>query len=266
LPGTCDRERWERELEDEPAKLLPARQVVQNRYVGDIGDYVKLAILRALADGCRLGVCWWLFPDEDHTNDGRHVDYLTKRATWREFDPVLFDALAEIVNTGRRAIQALENPSLLPGASFASDTIPTAPHQQQWQTRAEWFDAVKAKLTACNLVFLDPDNGLQPDRFRSGGRTAGKYVRFAELTSLRSPGRSVVVYHHQTRRRGGHLAEIEYQAGRLRAAGFSTVDALRASPYSPRVFFILDGSPEIRARAEKIASRWKPLITLHSSS
>ena len=37
---------------------------MQNRYVGDIGDYLKLGILRALSPGYHLGVAWWLFPDE----------------------------------------------------------------------------------------------------------------------------------------------------------------------------------------------------------
>jgi len=35
---------------------------MQNRFVADIGDYVKLAILRALARDRSLGVVWWLFP------------------------------------------------------------------------------------------------------------------------------------------------------------------------------------------------------------
>jgi len=39
---------------------------MQNRYVGDIGDLLKLGILRALSPGYRLGVAWWLFPDERH--------------------------------------------------------------------------------------------------------------------------------------------------------------------------------------------------------
>ena len=33
---------------------------MQNRYVGDIGDYVKYGLLRALADGRQLGVAWYL--------------------------------------------------------------------------------------------------------------------------------------------------------------------------------------------------------------
>ena len=45
---------------------------MQNRHVADIGDYVKLAILRRLACGRRLGVAWWLFPDEHHNANGGH--------------------------------------------------------------------------------------------------------------------------------------------------------------------------------------------------
>ncbi len=68
---------------------------MQNKYVGDIGDFVKLSMLRALAPGHKLGVAWWLFPDENHNNDGRHIDYLRHPARWRAFDPKLFDNFSQ---------------------------------------------------------------------------------------------------------------------------------------------------------------------------
>jgi hypothetical protein len=61
---------------------------MQNRYVGDIGNYLKLGILRALSPGHRLGVAWWLYPDESHNRDGRHIGYLQRSDRWRHFDPV----------------------------------------------------------------------------------------------------------------------------------------------------------------------------------
>jgi hypothetical protein len=66
---------------------------MQNRYVGDIGDYVKVAILRQLAAGKRLGVAWWLVPDEGHNNDGGHREYSRRPTEWRHFDPEPFDEL-----------------------------------------------------------------------------------------------------------------------------------------------------------------------------
>ena len=46
---------------------------MQNRYAGDIGDYGKLGLLRSLSrTGLRIGVNWYLTPDEDRNGDGRH--------------------------------------------------------------------------------------------------------------------------------------------------------------------------------------------------
>jgi hypothetical protein len=98
--------------------------IMQNRYVGDIGDYLKLGILRALSPGYHVGIAWWLYPDETHNRDGRHIDYLNRPERWRHFDPDLFDALAKVVSSGQRDVQALEAANLLPGAIFASEVIP----------------------------------------------------------------------------------------------------------------------------------------------
>ncbi len=81
---------------------------MQDRYVGDIGDFVKLAILRALSLGRRLGVGWWLHPDSGPPGDGRHIGYLDEPAVWRHLDPELFDALRGVVRSGRRQVAVLE--------------------------------------------------------------------------------------------------------------------------------------------------------------
>ena len=49
---------------------------MQDRFVGDIGDCLKLSILRRLSPGYRLGIAWWLHPNESHNADGRHTGYL----------------------------------------------------------------------------------------------------------------------------------------------------------------------------------------------
>lgn len=237
---------------------------MQNRYVGDIGDYVKLSILRKLMPGYHLGVAWWLFPDEDHNTDGRHVDYLNQPEKWRHFDPQLFDALGGIVTSGQRNVRALEAASILHGALFASDVIPVGGTiAEPPQMRRQWFKTVNHTLDAADLVFVDPDNGLEPAGHTPGSSKAGKSILLTELHALATPGRCLIVYHHQTRRQGGHHFEIEHWADRLRASGFAMVDALRAKPYSPRVFFLLDAPADVRQRAEQIASNWQGLITWH---
>ncbi len=235
---------------------LAKKQTMQNRYVGDVGDFVKLALLRALSPGHRLGVVWYLVPDESHNGDGRHVGYL-REIEWRRLDPEVFDALAKIVASGERSVTALETAGLLNRCQFVSPPLPLPKaYAERAFARAEWLDRATGAIRECDLVFLDPDNGLQPERFRPASAKAIKSASFADLSRFRRAGRTLVIYHHHTRRKGGHAAEIPYNADRLRAHGFQRVDALRANRYSPRAFFILNATEEIRKRAAAFARAW----------
>jgi hypothetical protein len=237
---------------------------MQNRYVGDIGDFVKLAILRALMPGERLGVAWWLYPDEAHNADGRHIGYLRSPGQWRAYDPALFDGLAAVVTDGRRRVQALQDGGLLPGAEFFDEIIPTAGTPAERRAgRAAWFSRVRAQLADCSVVFADPDNGLETAGFSPGALVAGKCISLAEVAALAAPGRTLVIYHHQTRRKGGHLAELAHWADRLRALGFPTVDAVRSRPFSARAFFVLGAPAPIRGRARQFAARWGEHLSWH---
>jgi hypothetical protein len=199
---------------------------MQNRYVGDIGDYMKFGILRALSPGYHLGVAWWLFPDESHNQHGQHIGYLKQPEQWRHFDRPLFDALEKIVASGQRDVGALEMANLLPGAIFASETIPVAGTiAERLNQRHQWFTTVQRTLDGADLLFVDPDNGLEPEGYGHDSATAGKSVLLSELRALARPGRCLIVYHHHTHRKGGHHAEIEYWADRLRECGFATVCA-----------------------------------------
>jgi len=59
---------------------------MQNRYVGDIGDFGKYHLLKILSQGngldnggnLVLGVVWYLVPNENHNGDGKHIRYLQK--------------------------------------------------------------------------------------------------------------------------------------------------------------------------------------------
>lgn len=235
---------------------------MQDRYSGDIGDYVKLAILRALTPGRQLGVGWWLYPDENHNGDGRHVGYLEHPQSWRALDPESFEHLKGLVSSGQRNVAALESDRLLPGAIYFREPLPTdGVSAARRAARSAWLGRLSAAFETCDLIFLDPDNGLETKGFNPGAAKAGKSVALVELDALRRPGRTLLVYHHQTRMRGGHDFELEHWGARLRALGFGQVDALRASAFSARAFFLLDGTPELRARAAALSDRWGSRLT-----
>lgn len=232
---------------------------MQDRYVGDIGDYVKLALLRAVSPGHKPGILWWHYPDEAHNLDGRHIGYLDDPARWRGLDPELYDSLCKTVTGGSRNLAALQSAGLVEGASYVDDFIPTlGPASERRVARRDWFDRARAATHHCDLLFLDPDNGLETKGFDAGATRAGKSVALAELAALRAEGRSIIVYHHRTRMSGGHIFELGHWSQRLLDAGFTSVDALRAASFSARAFFLLDATPDVRERASAFADRWSP--------
>jgi hypothetical protein len=235
---------------------------MQNRYVADIGDYVKLAILRRLGFGRRVGVAWWLFPDQHHNTDGSHREYLAQRNKWADFDPELFEALLKIDNDKKLNVLAIEEAAVLPNAVFASDPVPcdARPYSLRITERSKWLDGIKTKLKGCDLVFLDPDNGIAPERLKLTRRGAGKSVTMEEVKALRESNRAMVIYHHQTRFKGGHHSEICELAARLEKSGLRVSGALRAKPWSPRVFFILNGDKELHDRAKSLEECWENWI------
>ena len=210
---------------------------MQDRYVGDIGDFVKYSLLNCLADGQRLGVAWYLYPDEGHNADGKHVDYLTAPDEWRGRDPWVFDRLRTLVEQGRRSVADVANSGCLKSATFFDESLvcEDAKYRTRASWRAEWFRRALAKLENCDLVFADPDNGLLADaRFRMHNRKDWKSIPEAEARRL-ARDRTSVIYHHNTRRKGGHAAEILYWM-ELLGAGF----AVRSRYFSARTFFVVN--------------------------
>ena len=87
---------------------------MQDRYAGDIGDYIKLALLIRLSPGHKLGVAWYKTADSAN-NDGRHISYLNPefRAEWARYEPRLYERLRLIVDSDVRLISSLE--TIVPG-------------------------------------------------------------------------------------------------------------------------------------------------------
>ncbi len=226
---------------------------MQDRYAGDIGDYVKLALLRSLSPDLTLGVAWYLYPDEGHNADGRHISYLSHPERWRHLDPDLFARLVETVGSNR-SVSALEDCSALPHAVFASEQITTCfvPAGSRCAMRRQWFSDTMEKLAECDLVFADPDNGLVDDGdHRRRQMKFGKQIPLSEALAL-ADGRQAVIYHHNTRYPGGHDLEVAHWRKQL---GPRTI-AVRANAYSCRTFFIVNPSQAIRDRAEAFCNRW----------
>ena len=214
--------------------LLRAGAHMKNQYFGDINDYRKYGLLRQLAAaGIETTVAWMLTPD-DGSSDGRRLEYLSRPERWERYDPRLFSSLAALVSApiGRR-VELVESPWVLPGARFYSEPVP-----RDEPSRERWLEALVGRARGCDLVFLDPDVGLEVPSMPRGRKGAMKYVYWSEVGKLFRAGFSLLIYQHFPRRkRAEFVAEM---VERLAAeTGAAAVEGLETA----NVLFLLAAQP-----------------------
>ena len=166
---------------------------MKHQYFGDINDYAKYSILRAMGthDTLRIGVCWML-TDKLHPRDGRKTGYLSEPNKWRLLDPHVYDFLRETVHVRReRSCKLVENSRLLHNATYFADPI-----EDDRDSRAQYFDRVLNWTADRNVIFFDPDNGLEVGSIPYGRKDSSKYLFFRELSSVFESAKSVVVFQH----------------------------------------------------------------------
>ncbi len=227
---------------------------MQDRYVGDVGDFSKFGLMRALAGmhdkkkKLRMGVLWYRFPDETHNNDGKHVGYLDdrpeNRRRFRECDPFMWDTLKEMVHSGNRNLEAAERSGLFPDETIYHSTeldFYGMPSGKVRSLKREAWVKAGLKITAqADLVLSDSDNGLECKSVSSTSLKGPKYAFYDELKPIVNRGQSLVIYHH-TSRRGKAVDQIRDRASVLRdqVAGGRKIQALKFHRGSVRAYFII---------------------------
>ena len=185
---------------------------MQNRYVADAGDFAKYLLLKMICkNNLKLGVNWCLVENESHNNDGKHISYLEKeKSIFPAADPILFNQLKQIINQSSRNISSIEQSGILPTKTlFFSDFIPLKTE------RINWHQKSLSVLSNSDIVFYDPDNGLEVKSRSFNSIYAPKYVFFQETRETWQTGKSIVIYQH-TNRNGSLQNQVTYRINQLK--------------------------------------------------
>ena len=224
---------------------------MQSKYFGDKGDFAKYGLLRYLCaltgpdspePDLRLGLVWYLTPDDCCRGDGRAVGFLrdtpANRRNFRNCDPGLWDTLRDIVECGRRCVHQMPRTGILPENTLYFDKPLLFPHGSLRPVREEirrlWFRGAFQATADADLVMLDPDNGLGAEsvKYRQNG------PKFAYLDDLRSfwySGQSIVLYQHL----GMDIPAEDFIQGKAREIrGGLNVGRIIALRFTSRVFFV----------------------------
>jgi hypothetical protein len=169
---------------------LPRSDRLKNQYVGDVNDFCKYQLLRAMRRVFDSILIAWMLTAPDGRKDGGRVRYLEDRAL-RQLDPELFDALSGIVENGNRSVGAIEESRILGDCRFLSKVMPVDP-----MGRREYFEGLMQHATPRSLIFFDPDNGLEVRSVPKHRQGSERYLFWDELALVREAGASAVVYQH----------------------------------------------------------------------
>lgn len=173
---------------------------MQDKFVGDVGDFGKYGLLRTLAGkepkakpGYRLGVVWYFGDDGDpHDAD---LAYLSKPNEFRRHDEALFDALMDMATSERRTVAEVERQRLLGrqrflgrNAVFFSDRLPGR------EGRDQWLAAAVDRTSKTHIVLLDPDKSLATARMEAKVERSLEHAYLNEVRPFVRRGQTVVIY------------------------------------------------------------------------
>jgi hypothetical protein len=211
---------------------------VKHQYVGDINDYRKYALLRALSVGAnRIAVCWMLTPD-DGGADGGKLAYLQQPERYEHFDPELFCALAHAASEqDRRRLHTIEDSGVISSALYHNEMLP-----DDAGGRAAFMERCASQFRDAELVFFDPDNGLEVS-LPKGRKNSSKYLYLDEVAAFYEAGKSLLIYQHFPRIERKAFLSLRVE----QLSGVAPGCAIWAFTTSHVVFFLLV-HPEAPAR------------------
>ena len=107
-----------------------------------------------------------------------------------------------------------------------------------------WFERARKAVTDRNLVFIDPDNGLQPRSVRLTSPLAGKYATAPEIAALLRHRHLLSCFISTAAGWPGQSSAKTYCAAVVDATGKAvTIRTLRFGAYGVRAFFCITTNP-----------------------
>ena len=170
---------------------------MQTKYIGDLADFVKFLLLKQLCcTDLSLGINWYLVHN-DTSNDGS----IKLKESLAGVDRDLFDKLSALKLT--KSIKDVETANFfLCKTKYYSEIL-------NYKTRNDWFNKSITDLSKCDIIFCDPDNGLEIPSCKHNNQESIKHVNLNEIKHYFDEGSSVIIY--QVGNRNGELDEQEFE-------------------------------------------------------
>ncbi len=254
---------------------------MQDKYVGDVGDFGKYLLLLSICSPdesdkkpLQLGINWYKVECgvENDEKDGKYINYLIndnfnlkqccspysqelyikldEEVLFRNLKPEIKQKLKIIRGaqwgieckeelkqiSENRKVEEIQNAEILPeNTKFYEKSLS---YNSDRNHRNHWVAKGFERLNECDAIFFDPDNGLKDD---DNFNNNIKNIYYSELDEYYESGKSLIIYHHATRKKGGLKEEAKDIMNKLndRFNKNSNIRALWYHRGTARLFFIV---------------------------
>ena len=229
---------------------------MQNKYVGDIGDFANNGLLRwlcyrgrgpLLEPILRLGVVWYRndLAENQNNDGGNRRDYLQNTPgnllRFRQCDPDLYNAMQWL--NGNRRISAIRQSAILPCAFHFEQGLNFADNDEQPRRnegRQRWLEDALEETKESRIVFINPDKSIASKEKEREALISDEHAYIRELRPFVERGNSLVIYHHAAF--VSHEMQYLYLVMRLQSElGLTKVSTLKfsAGGGGSRFYFIV---------------------------
>jgi hypothetical protein len=153
---------------------------MQNKYFGDIHDFYKYYLLKHISGYFSIGINWCLVKDENSKDGNKKL-----RKKEENKDKILFSVLNDSKN-----VNGIKK--YFPKKVSYFDNI-----HEQYFLNSLYQKSAFDKLNKKDIIFFDPDNGLEV--LTTDNKKRYKYLSYDILEKYWANGNSMIVYQHLSR-------------------------------------------------------------------
>jgi len=165
---------------------------MNNQFVGDFKDYLKYGLLDIISEITKMKVLivWMATHDNGNVRKG-DIGYFDKLEKYKKYNENLFNELNGLVKNGKKNIESVKNIETLRKYTSCSEILEDNEIQ-----RKEYFEGVYACAKDSDLVFFDPDKGIEIPSCKSGKRSSSKYIYWKEIEKIWEMEKDILIYQH----------------------------------------------------------------------
>ncbi|MBO4632338.1 MAG: hypothetical protein J5858_10480 [Lentisphaeria bacterium] len=178
---------------------------MKDKYFGDKHDFRKYVLLSFLQEctGYTIAINWMRtkFEANPDNSDGNKRNY----ESWSSNDERIYKILQQPkVQNDSRSVEDFQTLNILPDntllwSTYVPDRDNAASKNKLKELRKKWYADFLSFSQKANMIFFDPDNGIEVKSAPKGTKESYKYLYCDEINDVFLRGQDILIYQHKPR-------------------------------------------------------------------